>query len=305
MRAWLFPPLRLTWAFRQTIVLTAAFVACTQAAAAPGSRRGKAIAPDLPPSPARVELALPEALTFQLEDGRHQTPGLSLSFALPRSSNYTCASIEFRQERRGKDEEIVLVGVRAMPDQSDSLCRMAKEPAPIRERVVLPAEPGSYRIIFVSAGRRDTWSLDVTPDAVTMEPAGPVGFTACEQVGRFLRVGPSWLWLDLWFITSDSAAKMRKPRDELLQKLQALGAKPFVPPPGRYLMDGFVRPIPAEARRNPEENEEHFFLWDGDWAQLRNLVGRYAKYAKVGIHRPVMQLWLSSRDHVQSTYGGL
>jgi hypothetical protein len=301
MRAWLVRPLRLIWTFRQTIALTAALLAGTQAVAAPASRRGKAIEPDLPSSPAKVDLALPEVLPFQLEDGRHQTPGLSLSFALPRSSDYTCASIEFRQERRGQDVEIALMGVRAM--QYQSLCRMAKEPAPIRERVSLPAEPGSYKLIFVSAGRRDAWSLEVTLDSVILEPAGPVRFTACEQVGKLLRVGPRWLWADLRFITSDSAAKMRKPRDELLQELQALGAKPFVPPPGRYLMDGFIRPIPAEAERNPEENEEHFFLWDGDWTELRKLVGRYAQYAKVRIHRPVMQLWLSRRDQVVSTYG--
>lgn len=94
---------------------------------------------------------LPGVLAFRLEDGRHQTSGLSLSFALPGQFKYECHRILFRQDRRGQVIEIALLGVEPVDD--DEGCRKIKEPAPIRERVLLPLEPGNFQIIFVNGGR--------------------------------------------------------------------------------------------------------------------------------------------------------
>lgn len=72
-------------------------------------------------------------------------------------------------------------------------------------------------------------------------------FTTCEQTGKLRGVGLRWLWVDLSFLSEDSFRKMRTKRDELLRALEAMGAKPFVPSPGRYLLDKFVRQIPGES----------------------------------------------------------
>ncbi len=61
---------------------------------------------------------------------------LALSFALPGVVDYECRRIAFRTEVRDWEIEIVLLGV----EPADNLenCRMAKVPAPIRERILLP-----------------------------------------------------------------------------------------------------------------------------------------------------------------------
>jgi hypothetical protein len=66
-----------------------------------------------------------------------------------------------------------------------------------------------------------------------------------------------------------------------------------------------VRQIPGDPKTNGEVSDQHFFLWGGDWEKLRDLASRYRKYAKVAVKRPAMILWLSSRDNVVSTSGGV
>ena len=245
---------------------------------------------------------LPEVLTFRLEDGRHRTPGLTLSFALPGILDYECRQIVFREDRRDQDITITLLGV--APAKNYGNCLMVKVPSPIRERIVLPPEHGNYRIVFASGERRDAYALAVTRDTVALEAEGSPTFTTCEQTGKHMRVGPHWLWVDFSFLTDQSSRKMSTKRDEVLSALAAIGAKAFAPPPGRYLLDGFVRQIPCGMRSNGDAREEHFFLWNGDWEDLRTLANRYRKYAKVANKHPVMILWLSSRDNVVSTSGG-
>jgi hypothetical protein len=169
---------------------------------------------------------------------------------------------------------------------------------------VLPPELGNYRIVFASGERRDAYALAVTQDTVALEAEGSPTFTTCEQTGKLMRVGPHWLWIDFSFLTDESFRKMSAKRDEVLSALAAIGAKTFAPPPGRYLLDGFVRQIPSGLRSDEDVKEEHFFLWDGDWEDLRKLASRYLRYATVATKRPVMILWLSSRDNVVSTSGG-
>ncbi len=245
---------------------------------------------------------LPEVLTFQLEDGRHRTRGLTLSFALPGSVDYECRRIVYREERQDREIRIILLEVAQAAEYRD--CRTAKVPAPIRERIVLPPEPGHYRLVFVGGGRRDTYALDVTEDVVTFDVEGISTFTACEETGKLMRVGARWLWVDFSFLTAESFRKMSPKRDEVLRDLAAIGAKAFTPAPGRYLLDGFVREFPRSHGPDAEVRDERFFLWDGDWEGLRKLANRYRKYSTVAFKRPVMMLWLNSRDNVVSTRGG-
>lgn len=257
------------------------------------------------PSALRPE-QLPELLAFQLEDGRHETPGLSLSFGLPGLIENECHRLALRQTRHDRDIEISLLGVVELTGKELASCRMIKEPPPAEERVLLPAELGNSRVTFVKGSRRDTYAFVVTIDSVTLRPVSPPGFTKFEAAANLKRVSPRWLWVDLSFLTDDSFQKMRGKRDELLAALEALGAKPFVPPPGAYIMDGFVRQIPKPPGVDKDAAEERFFLWDGDWSALETLAGRYQKWAHVDpnhIKRPVMAIWFSSRDHVISTYG--
>jgi hypothetical protein len=58
------------------------------------------------------------------------------------------------------------------------------------------------------------------------------------------------------------------------------------------------------ARNARTARSESFFLWDGDWEELRNLASRYQKYSTVATKRPVMMMWLSGRDNVVSTSDG-
>lgn len=116
-------------------------------------------------------------------------------------------------------------------------------------------------------------------------------------------MGVGWLWLDLWFITEDSQRKMASRRDALLHDLAAMGATSMVPVPGRYLMDGVVREIP-QPRQSREYWEEYFFHWEGDWGALRKVAKRYVKDARVAVRRPVMKLWMKSRDNWLSTSSG-
>jgi hypothetical protein len=258
------------------------------------------------PGPPPRAPGIPEVLTFRLEDGRHQTPGLSLSFGLPGLIEYECRRLAFRQARHDREIEIAILGVVELDEKARAWCRMAKEPAPAQERVLLPAELGSTRVTFVDGSRRDSYVLAVTSDSVTLEPVSPPAFTRCEEKGNFKRVEPRWLWVDLSFLSDDSLQKMRPKRDELLHSLETLGAKPLVPPPGRYVMDGFVRQIPAPLRADQSVEEERFFLWAGDWKELEALARRYQRWAHVDpnhLKRPVMTIWFSSRDNVFSTYG--
>lgn len=250
---------------------------------------------------AATESGLPELLNFHLEDGRHRTPGLTLSFALPGVFEYECRRLVFREERRGEQIRIELLGVALAKDYG--FCRMAKEPAPIEERIVLPPGPGNYQIVFVNGQRHDQYALAVRPETVELEAKGSPTFTACDEMGRFMRVGLRWLWVDLWFITDESLRRMTAKRDALLGDLAAIGATPFVPPTGRYLLDGFVRQVPRESQ-SPPVWEEYFFHWNGDWLELQKVASRYRKYSTVATKRPVMELWLSSRDNVISTSSG-
>jgi hypothetical protein len=251
-------------------------------------------------APARP--GLPDVLTFRLEDGRHGTPGLSLSFALPGLVEYECRRIVFREERQDREIRIVLLDV--APAADHERCRMVKVPAPIRERIVLPTAPGSYRIVFVSGERRDAYTLVVTPDTVTLQVDGGATFTTCAETGKLMRVGPDWLWVDFSFLTDESLRRMTGKRDEVLGALAAIGAKAFTPTPGRYLLDGFVRTIPGHPRSDGGVKDERFFLWDGDWEELQSLASRYQKYSTVATKRPVMMMWISSRDNVVSTSDG-
>jgi hypothetical protein len=258
------------------------------------------------PAPSPPKAGLPELLAFRLEDGRHETAGVSLSFGLPALIEYECRRVAFHLERSGLNIEVTLLGVAHLGDKELALCRMVKEPSPAQERVLLPPEPGSYRVTFVSGARRDSYTLAVTTDTITLVPTAPPAFTTCEQSGEFKRVGLRWLWVDLTFMTGDSFQRMRPKRDGLFHTLEALGAKPFVPPPGRYVLDGFIREIPAAPRPGGIVEEERFFLWDGDWKELATLARRYEKWAHVDPNhskRPVMTIWFSSRDNVISTYG--
>jgi hypothetical protein len=251
-------------------------------------------------APARP--GLPDVLTFRLEDGRHGTPGLSLSFALPGLVEYECRRMVFREERQDREIRIVLLDVAPVADPER--CRMVKVPAPIRERIVLPTAPGNYQVVFVSGARRDAYTLVVAPDAVTLQVDGGATFTTCAETGKLMRVGPDWLWVDFSFLTDESLRRMTGKRDEVLRALAAVGAKAFTPTPGRYLLDGFVRKIPGDPRSDGGAKDERFFLWDGDWEKLRNLASRYQKHSVVATKRPVMMMWLSSRDNVVSTSDG-
>jgi hypothetical protein len=261
-----------------------------------------AIIPRIAIAAVTLKPGLPDVLTFRLEDGRHRTPGLTLSFALPGMLDYECRRIVFREDRR--DREIIITFLGVEPAQNYGNCRMVKVPSPIRERIVLPPEPGNYRIVFASGERRDAYALAVTRDTVSLDAEGSPAFTMCEQTGKHMRVGPNWLWVDFSFLTDESFRKMSTRRDEVLSALAAIGARTFAPPPGRYLLDGFVRQIPGGLQSDGDVREEYFFLWNGDWEDLRKLANRYRRYATVATRRPVMILWLSSRDHVVSTTGG-
>jgi hypothetical protein len=251
---------------------------------------------------ATAKPGLPQVLTFQLEDGGHRTSGLALSFALPGVIEYECQRIAFHTEIRNREIEIVLLNVE--PVENLEGCRMAKVPAPVRERILLPPEIGNYRIVFARRERRDTYALAVTEGTVALEAVGSPTFTTCAETGKLMRVGLNWLWVDFLFVTDDSSRRMRTKRDEVLSALEAIGAKTFAPPPGRYLLDGFVRQIPSGPSSDRDAMEERFFLWEGDWERLRLLASRYQKHAAVATRRPVMILWLSGRDNVVSTSGG-
>jgi len=190
------------------------------------------------------------------------------------------------------------------PAENYENCRRIKVPAPIRERIVLPPELGNYRIAFARGERRDAYGLAIRQDAVALEAEGSPTFTTCKQTGKLKRVGPHWLWADFSFLTAESFRKMGAKRNEVLSALAAIRAKAFVPPPGRYLLDGFVRQIPRGLQSNGDVKEEYFFLWNGDWEDLRKVASRYRRYATVATKRPVMTLWLSSRDNVVSNAGG-
>jgi hypothetical protein len=256
--------------------------------------------PGTPATAVAAQPVVPNVVTFHLGDGRERTSGLTLSFGLPGMIAYECRQIVHREERRDGELRIIFLGVATVKNERS--CRLVKEPAPIVERITLLSAPGEYRIVFVNGGRTDAYALRVARETVELVAEGRPQFTACDEKGKLSRVGARWMWVDFSFITDESRRKMTARRDEVLAALVALGARPFTPPPGRYLLDGFVREFPGR-RPAHGSDETYFFEWDGDGLALQKLADRYRKYAVVTARRPVMQMWFSTRDNVISTYG--
>jgi hypothetical protein len=180
---------------------------------------------------------------------------------------------------------------------------MAKSPVPIKKRIVLPADPGNYELVFVRGQRSDIYTLNVQPESVELEAKGSHTFTSCEESGRLMRVSLHWLWVHFEFLSDKPLQRMTAKRDAVLGDLLAMGAKPFTPPPGRYLFNGFGRQVPLEPQSHTDE-EEYFFQWHGDWLNLQKVANRYRKYSAIVPKRPMIRFWLVSRDNVISTSNG-
>ena len=246
---------------------------------------------------APAEPSLPAIVTFHLWESKGAA-GLTLSFALPGMIEYECRYITHREDFKGQEITVTFVGVAVV--DNEQFCRLAKEPPPIVESITLPASPGAYRIVFRNEARSDAYKLVTASDKVELEPEGRPQFTNSDEVGTLFRVGSDWLWADFSFFADDSRRKMARRRDEVLNAIVALGAKPFTPPPGRYLLNGFARRFPADPPGD-RADEEYVFKWAGDWRALQQLAHKYRKYSAVNVGKPVMQFWLISRDNVVST----
>jgi hypothetical protein len=259
--------------------------------------------------PAEPSFASPEPpelvhLRLELEDDG----ALTLSFSLPGLVRFECHELKTRVERAADRVDIVVLGVvRLDPDSAEGRdCRMVKEPPPFKGQVRLPVS-GRHRVAFHWGSHVDRYTLAVAPESFEFTAAGQPGFTEASQAGRYLRAGADWLWVTVWFLGPTAAQRLGGKRDALLHDLEALGARPFEPVPGRYFLNGGSVYVPRSAgpvTNDEQRTEEPRFLhWSGDWKPVEAVLARYKKYnPPVQYRGNNMMVWLNQPHRHASTY---
>jgi hypothetical protein len=255
-----------------------------------------ASAPSDPPHFASPEPAELVPLGLSLEDDGEVT----LVYSLPGAIRFECRELVHRIVPGPDRVDIVISGIAPLDPKSEegSFCRMVKEPSPYHARLRLPLRTWRH-LAFHWGAHVDRYALAVEADRIELAPVGKPAFTRPSETGRLLRAGADWLWVSFWFLSEDSLRRLADKRDALLRELEALGAVPFEPPPGTYLLAGSTYPIPGAAA---DARENSFFHWSGDWKAIEQLAARYKKYNPPVRYRSTnMTVWLRQRNRVATT----
>jgi len=161
-----------------------------------------------------------------------------------------------------------------------SICQAAKDPPPWRERLSLPAR-GHHEILIHQGADIDRYTLNVEPGWFELSPSGKPRFSHLVEIrtGRFLRPGRDWFWIGINPFGTTAEQPLADRRDRMLRELAALGATPFVPPDGRYLLNGWPvhlhgRPGTAFELSNVDGIDRRFFHWTGDLSLVDDIVAR-------------------------------
>jgi hypothetical protein len=263
---------------------------------------------DTPPSEPGFESPEPAQLIplrLDIEDGEE----LRLTFALPGAVELECHKLVTRIERGPGRIDVVILGLVALdPDRAEGMnCRMVKVPPPFKDQFSLPRS-GRYQVAFHWGTHVDKYALAVEPEWLEFSPAGESAFTHGSGQGRFLRAGADWLWVTVRFSSPTAAANLGVKRDALIDALEALGARPFEPPAGRYLLSGNTAYVNESGVSYREEkvgvSDQRFFHWSGDWNTVKDLLVRYRKYGpSLFCGGDGMTVWVSQRSRYTSTYG--
>jgi hypothetical protein len=252
------------------------------------------------PEPAeRVTLGL------SLEDNGEVT----LVYSLPGAIRFECRELVHRIVPGPDRVDIVISGIAPLDPKSEegSFCRMVKEPSPFHARLRLPMRTWRH-LAFHWGSHVDRYTLAVEADRIELAPVGQPAFTEPSETGRLLRAGADWLWVGFWFLGEDSRRRLADKRDALLRELEELGAVPFEPSPGTYLLAHGTYQTPRDdAVQSPDasqrEIERFFFHFSGDWKAVEKLAARYKKYNPPVRYRSTnMTVWLSQRNRVVTTH---
>jgi hypothetical protein len=159
----------------------------------------------------------------------------------------------------------------------------AKEPPAPSARIDLTNDVGHHTLILKSAGRTDTFALDIAQAEVTIRPVHRPGFTQLDTEGKMLRLPVHSMWVDLDY--SDEAARRRfRPEAEgLIRALEAMGARRTKPTPGKYAaqyeawaaLDPHAPPSPSFP---PPVVEHWYFQYDGTFEALEAIGERWKRY---------------------------
>jgi hypothetical protein len=268
--------------------------------ASPASLRTPGVEPRFE-SPEPAELV---TLDLALEDKGE----VSLIYSLPRELRFECRELRHRIVTGPDRVDVVLAGIVPLDPKSEkgAACRLVKEPPPFRERLLLPLRAW-HHLAFHWGAHVDSYALAVEPDRIEFTPVGKPAFTRPSETGRLLRVGADWLWVSFRFLGEDSLRRLGDKRDALLRDLQALGARPFEPAAGTYLLVRGTHKVPADTAAiadGPEHGEvARFFRFSGDWKAVEDLRARYLKFnPPVRYRSSNMTVWLSQRHRGVSTY---
>ena len=252
-------------------------------------------------SPEPAELV---TLRLELADDGEAT----LSYSLPGGARFKCHELVHRIVPGPDRVDIVIAGIAQLDPESarGRRCRLVKEPPAFRAQLHLPLHAWRH-LAFHWGSHVDSYALSVEADRIEFAPVGKPAFTRPSETGRLLRAGPDWLWVSFRFLGEDSFRHLADKRDALLRELEKLGATPFAPPAGTYLLAGTTYQAPASTAAPPPDSPDgkvrRFFHWSGDWKAVEELAARYKKYnPPVRYRSRNMTVWLIQRDRVVTTY---
>jgi hypothetical protein len=251
-------------------------------------------------SPEPAELV---TLGLALEDDGEVT----LVYSLPGAIRFACRELVHRIVPGRDRVDIVISGIAPLDPKSEegSFCRMLKHPPAFRARLRLPLRAWRH-LAFHWGAHVDRYALAVEADRIELAPVGKPAFTTPSETGRLLRAGADWLWVSFWFLSEDSLRRLAGKRDALLRELEELGAVPFEPPPGTYLLAHGTYQTPSDAAQTADAAQreiERFFHWSGDWKAIEQLAACYKKYNPPVRYRSTnMTVWLHQRNRVVTTH---
>jgi hypothetical protein len=233
---------------------------------------------------------------------------VTLFFSLPGAIRFECRELVHRIVPGPDRVDIVIAGITPLDPESAKgrRCRLVKEPPAFQASLHLPLHAW-HHLAFHWGSHVDRYTLTVEADRIEFAPVGKPTFTDPSETGRLLRVGADWLWVSFWFLGEDSLRRLADKRDALLRELEDLGATPFAPLAGTYLLAGTTYQAPGSAAASPQdaadENVRRFFHWSGDWKAIEALAARYKKYnPPVRYRSRNMTVWLIQRNRVVSTH---
>jgi len=154
------------------------------------------------------------------------------------------------------------------------------EPPPASATVPLPPEPGAWRLSLTTALGTDKFALSYSSAAVTFKPEGATRVSQAERTGEFLLVPPHSLWIELSSLGPGARERLQARGRVFFEGLRRLGAREFVPTPGRYLSKQrmWLALDPDGGRKNPTDpTERRYFLYEGDFAAVQKLVERFSR----------------------------